>query len=294
MEKSKKGTFIKVKDKVLKIEDEQQDPLLSLGFKRTKTAPIQDQQGQVSVQHEETPSVTKREQSQWRIPSAVSNWKNTKGFMIDLDKRAPGNEGKEVINVNRGFADLSSALAKAESSAKDQLKEKAIAREEREKLLEAEKSERLNKMVSEITNSESTVESRQQKRLERRRKAAEELSKGRSTTSKLRELVKDQNREVSERVIIGASESLKQKDESTFDSTLFLNGAVSSGRASHKSGQLYDTPLFGAQDALNNIYRARSTIPKRKLTEEDDNDEGRGSGDAVVFVKDSETKRAKQ
>lgn len=290
MEKSKKGSFLKVKGKILKIEDEVQDPLLNLGFKRTKTAPVADNQGEISVMHEEAPSITKKEQAKWRIPSAVSNWKNAKGFMIDLDKRAPSKDGKEVIPVNRGFADLSSALARAENSAKEQLKENAKAREEKAKALELEKNERLNKMVSQITNSESTVESRQQKRQERRRKAAEEISKGRSTSSKLRELAKNQNREVSERVILGASESLRTKDEATYDSTLFLSGAASAGRASSKREELYDTPLFGAQDALNNIYRARTTIPKRKLTEDDDE----GHGEAVVFVKDADTKRSKK
>lgn len=282
-------TYVRVRDRTLRIEDEERDPLLDLGFKRTKTAPLADQEGLVSVAHKEAPSVTKGDQRKWQIPAAVSNWKNSRGFMVELDKRVEGAGAGREVGTSKGFAELSAALAGAETRVRGELQERAAERLREERELEEEKRRRLDKMVGEITESNdvgtasaaggAAAASRKDRRTERRKRAAEEMHRQRSTHAKLRELAK--TRDVSERVVLGASESLK-REEAAFDSTVYLS-AAGGGRASSTAGELYDAPLFGAQDALANVYRARRTVKQRAADEEDS---AEPSGEAVEFVKE--------
>ncbi|GMM31262.1 mRNA splicing protein [Martiniozyma asiatica (nom. inval.)] len=265
------------------------DPLLNLGFKRNKSAPIPNKQETVVVHNEET-KATKSQQKQWQIPAAVSNWKNSKGFMIDLDKRLKTSQEQtdETDNINTGFAALNAALAKAETTAKNELRAKASQKEEMKRKEEEDKKARLDRMVNEITTNDKlpTRKSRDERRAERRRKAAEEISRHTdlSTTDKLRQLAKDQNRDISDRIIVGASNALKNASanaEDTYDSSLFLNSAKTGTRI---NGELYDKPLFAAQDALNDIYKSRNT---HKVNNFDD-EENEGHGEAVEFVKDDD------
>merc|ERR1712078_15130 len=60
------------------------------------------------------------EAANWKIPPAVSNWKNAKGFIIPLDKRlAADGRTLQETKINDKFAKLSEALYIAEQKARE-------------------------------------------------------------------------------------------------------------------------------------------------------------------------------
>lgn len=67
-------------------------------------------------------NLTSQERALWKIPSAISNWKNNQGFIISLDKRvmaAQGGTQSEAPAVNTAkFSDLSLALSAADQQAR--------------------------------------------------------------------------------------------------------------------------------------------------------------------------------
>jgi hypothetical protein len=69
------------------------------------------------------------EQAQWKIPPAVSSWKNAKGYIIPLDKRlAADGRGLQENTVSDGFAKLSEALYVAERKAREEVEARAKLR----------------------------------------------------------------------------------------------------------------------------------------------------------------------
>lgn len=57
--------------------------------------------------------LTAEEKQQWEIPASVSNWKNDRGFLIDLDTRAAAGPPAPVAKQLGGGGDLASALSSA-------------------------------------------------------------------------------------------------------------------------------------------------------------------------------------
>merc|ERR1712187_612924 len=74
----------------------------------------------VPVMHSPPNTLDSKKTSNWKIPPAVSNWKNTKGYIIPLDKRllADGRNLQET-KINDNFAKLSEALYIAEQKARE-------------------------------------------------------------------------------------------------------------------------------------------------------------------------------
>lgn len=82
------------------------------------------------------PERTPREVLQaWRLPGAVSNWKNPKGFVVPLElrsavERARGVGEEPAVNAD-GFMALAEALADAEDTAREDVGRRAAIRRER-------------------------------------------------------------------------------------------------------------------------------------------------------------------
>lgn len=70
----------------------------------------------------------------WKLPPAVSNWKNARGYTIPLDKRL-AQDGKDAGEVNERFAKLAEALSTAERKAREEVGKRA---ELSQKLLQLE------------------------------------------------------------------------------------------------------------------------------------------------------------
>ncbi len=92
------------------------------------------------VMHSPPRKVSVEEQKNWVIPACISNWKNTKGYTIPLDKRlAADGRGLHEVTINDNFAKLSEALFIADRHAREEVKlrgdmqSKLAAKEKKEK-----------------------------------------------------------------------------------------------------------------------------------------------------------------
>lgn len=297
------------KQRIIKIKDEKVDPMLTPSFKIRKAPSGPPTDSIVPVLHDElnTEKITKADQKKWQIAPAVSNWKNTKGFIIGIENRLKNSgdvnelseEDKERSIAK--FSALSNALKSAEQKAKQDINARASWRKRKEAEEDHEAQERLNRLAEEArkarassadrvepTNERDNIHvSKHERRMERRRRAEEELKRDRlSTKQKVRELAEEQGRDVSERVVLGVSEAIKKKQkESVYDADLYLK---SNTRSNNGDEIAYDSPLFNQDAVLNDIYRSRNLSGYRGLGSKDQEDSGSTS---VAFVKDSEKQK---
>lgn len=297
------------KQRIIKIKDEKVDPMLTPSFKIRKAPSGPPTDSIVPVLHDElnTEKITKADQKKWHIAPAVSNWKNTKGFIIGIENRLKNSgdvnelseEDKERSIAK--FSALSNALKSAEQKAKQDINARASWRKRKEAEEDHEAQERLNRLAEEArkarassadrvepTNERDNIHvSKHERRMERRRRAEEELKRDRlSTKQKVRKLAEEQGRDVSERVVLGVSEAIKKKQkESVYDADLYLK---SNTRSNNGDEIAYDSPLFNQDAVLNDIYRSRNLSGYRGLGSKDQEDSGSTS---VAFVKDSEKQK---
>ena len=55
--------------------------------------------------HSPPRALTAKDQADWKIPPCISNWKNSKGYTIPLDKRlAADGRGLQEVAINDQFA----------------------------------------------------------------------------------------------------------------------------------------------------------------------------------------------
>lgn len=76
--------------------------------------------------HSPPRTLSAQDQADWKIPACISNWKNTKGYTIPLDKRlAADGRGLLEVNINDNFAKLSESLYIAEAKAREAVETRA-------------------------------------------------------------------------------------------------------------------------------------------------------------------------
>lgn len=82
------------KQRIVKIQDVQVDPLLAPAFKHRK---VPRGQGSPPPQVLRSPpkKVTHKDQQDWKIPPCVSNWKNLRGYTIPIHMRL-GADGRNL------------------------------------------------------------------------------------------------------------------------------------------------------------------------------------------------------
>merc|ERR1712224_1071030 len=74
----------------------------------------------VTLLHSPPKPIDPTEAANWKIPPAISNWKNAKGFIIPLDKRlAADGRALQETKINDKFSKLSEALYIAEQKARE-------------------------------------------------------------------------------------------------------------------------------------------------------------------------------
>merc|ERR1719436_989188 len=113
----------------------------------------------VPLNHSPLRSIKPNKTLNWKIPPAVSNWKNAKGYIIPLDKRllADGRNLQET-KINDNFAKLSEALYIAEQKAREntelrrRIAEEHALREKEKKDTEMRASAMRARMDKTLTN----------------------------------------------------------------------------------------------------------------------------------------------
>lgn len=105
-----------------------------------KKAPRGPAEDPVPVLHAPPRRLTKEEREQWNVPACISNWKNSRGYTIPLDKRlAADGRGLREHTINSNFATLSESLYVAERQARQEVRLRAQVQK---KLATREKDQR--------------------------------------------------------------------------------------------------------------------------------------------------------
>ncbi|CAR27688.1 ZYRO0D04334p [Zygosaccharomyces rouxii] len=262
----------------LKVIEHAKDPLQPNAHRAKKVVAPPVDEPMTPIFHktdsvETAKKVSKEEKDMWKIPPAISSWKNPNGYTIGIDKRLAmdGRYNKDKMQaheINDGFSQLSAALEMADRKARQELKLKAEAkkqiaedenREKGEKLRilaqkareerSRQRNKRSHRAIDDGYNNEATH--REAIRKSRREELERDIRKSKmSTADRLRELAYSQGREVSEKVVLGAAKSTNSSG-AHYDSRLFTKGANT--QAKRGEGQVYDNPLFSQ---LGSSYRA--------------------------------------
>ena len=111
--------------RIIQMVPAQVDPMMPPKHQHKK-APRGPAEDPVPVLHAPPTKLTKEERDQWNIPACISNWKNTRGYTIPLDKRlAADGRGLREHTINSNFATLSESLYVAEQQARQEVRLRA-------------------------------------------------------------------------------------------------------------------------------------------------------------------------
>lgn len=265
--------------RILTVVDQAKDPLQPNTIKATKVVAPTDEEDITPILHktlgtDPTEILSKEDRDMWKIPAAISSWKNPKGYTIALEKRLEmdgrfSSEQLEGHKISDGFSKLSAALESADRKARQEIKLRAEAKRQLAEEETIKKEERLMSLARKARedreqyrnlhnaiSSHSPENDNETQRNFSREKRKQELQHGirkskMSTADRLRELAYSQGRDISERVILSAAKVTESK-EANYDSRLFSKGA--NAQAKRHEEQLYDQPLFAGQNS-SGIYR---------------------------------------
>lgn len=128
--------------RVIQMVPAQLDPMMPPKHKHEK-APPGPADDFTPVLHAPPEKLTKEERETWNVPACISNWKNTRGYTIPLDKRlaADGRGLRDDTTINSNFATLSESLYLAERNAREEVRMRALVKK-RQVETEREKRER--------------------------------------------------------------------------------------------------------------------------------------------------------
>ena len=271
--------------RVIQMVPAQVDPMMPPKHKHTK-APPGPAEDPVPVLHAPPTKLTKEEREAWNIPACISNWKNSRGYTIPLDKRlAADGRGLREHSINSNFATLSESLYEAERQARQEvrmraqvqkklaLQEKERREEELRELANKARRERGGAATTETTvptdepesrralssdeeeiidkeESDDTVAARQRERLrmERKRQREKELRLENNMEAKKKRL--EEERDVSEKIALGVHTGTGGGLGSDVDSRLYnRSGGMDSGFGREDDYNTYSQPLFNRQSA---------------------------------------------
>ncbi|KAH3902869.1 uncharacterized protein SCODWIG_02871 [Saccharomycodes ludwigii] len=261
---------------LIDIREGEYDPLRPSTKPILKNIPFPEQ----NMENPETPIVhipgnsklSKQDLKNWQIPSAVSEWKNPKGFTISVEKRmdfkkAQLNNLATSVPSTEKFALLSEVLDDATDSARKMLKEKAeLKAKETEE--EAKKSEIKMRLLAaraqeqrQLNGNNSYSNRREHVRMERRKileKHQPAIDKNYRGQNYRGQNYRGQNREV----LDATNLSVKGEDKSTakevqYDSKFFTRGA--NAEAKRNEEQVYDKPLFNQQN-VSRLYKQKRNV----------------------------------
>ncbi|RCH92669.1 mRNA splicing protein, partial [Rhizopus stolonifer] len=114
------------KQRIIRMVDAPRDPMEPPNHLHKKV-PRGPPSPPAPVMHSPPRKLTAKEQAEWVIPPCVSNWKNTKGYTIPLDKRlAADGRGLQELTINDNFAKFSEALYAADRHAREEVRQRNL------------------------------------------------------------------------------------------------------------------------------------------------------------------------
>lgn len=137
--------------RTVEIRNYQEDPMLPPKFKLRKNRHKNPSPPPPILKAAPAKQITKETKDYWKIPSAVSNWKNNQGFAISLGKRVLAASGGSVdtgasINVEK-FGELSLALEMADKLAREEISIRNEQRKAAALKQQSEKQQQLQALV---------------------------------------------------------------------------------------------------------------------------------------------------
>ena len=135
--------------RIIRMVPKQIDPMQPPKHMHRK-APRGPAEDPVPVLHAPPEKLSKEERESWNIPACISNWKNTRGYTIPLDKRlaADGRGLRDDATINSNFAVLSESLYVAERQAREEVRTRAAV----QKRLVLDQRERREDELRELAN----------------------------------------------------------------------------------------------------------------------------------------------
>ncbi|KAE9028672.1 SNW/SKI-interacting protein A [Phytophthora rubi] len=282
------------RQRVIRMVDVAKDPMEPPKFQHTK-AVRGPPSPPVPVLHSPPRKLTVADQQSWKIPPCISNWKNSKGFTIALDKRlAADGRGLQQVTVNDNFASLSEALAIAERKAREEvnmraqvqkklaMKQKETKENELRELASKARMERAGireddedrnsrrrrsasaqsdrgRRYSDEEDEDSDAEGRRERdRIRRERKKEREREMRMEKLGKKGKLARDEDRDVSEKIALGQLQGGGRAggSDGMFDSRLFNQSqGISSGFGQEDEYNVYSKPMVDRGKA--SVYRPK-------------------------------------
>lgn len=135
--------------RIIRMVPKQIDPMQPPKHMHRK-APRGPAEDPVPVLHAPPEKLSKEEREAWNVPACISNWKNTRGYTIPLDKRlaADGRGLRDDATINSNFAVLSESLYVAERQAREEVRTRAAV----QKRLVMDRRERREEELRELAN----------------------------------------------------------------------------------------------------------------------------------------------
>lgn len=258
-------------NRIIRMVEMPKDPLEPPKFKH-KRVPRGPPSPPVPVMHSPPRKVTVKDQQLWKIPPCISNWKNSKGYTIPLDKRlAADGRGLQEVQINDKFAKLSNSLYVAERTARTEVAARSQIQKSVNQREKGKREDMLRKLAEDARAHRGTAAPRDEaeepeqdmREAEEREKIREE--RGRERTRELRmeaagkkgKILRDEDRDISEKVALGQGAGGPRSEESMFDQRLFnQTQGLEGGFGDEDSYNVYSKPLFGGSSA-NVMYRPR-------------------------------------
>lgn len=253
--------------RIIRMVDMQVDPMQPPKFKTNKKIPKGPGSPPAPVMHSPPRKVSTQEQQDWRIPPCVSNWKNSKGYTIPLDKRkAADGRGTQDVTINDNFSKLTEALYIAEAKSREAIQlrqsvENTVAQKEKERT-----EERLRNMAMRARDEragirvapeeEEEVRDRDELRRDRAHERQRERNIANAAPDKRNRLQRDKDRDVSERIALGlpSTGGGGESGQAQYDSRLYnQSSGMSSGFGAEDGYSVYDKAFRGEQ--AQSIYK---------------------------------------
>ncbi|XP_072032631.1 SNW domain-containing protein 1-like [Amphiura filiformis] len=265
------------KQRVIRMVEVQKDPMEPPRFKTNKKIPRGPPSPPAPVMHSPTRKVTVKEQQEWKIPPCISNWKNSKGYTIPLDKRlAADGRGLQNPQINENFAKLAEALYIADRKAREAVEmrasmEKRVAQKEKEKREEqlkelAQKAREDRAGIRQQAEADDAARERDKLRDDRHRDRQRERNINRAAPDRRSKLEKQRERDVSEQIALGLpNRGGRGGDDVQFDQRLFntSKGLDSGfGAGEDESYNVYSEPWRKDQNIANAVYRPSKNADK--------------------------------
>ena len=137
------------KARIIKMVQGQKDPIdpSYFHYKKMPSVPTEEP---VPVLHEPPKKLTAKDYAAWKIPPAISNWKNNLGFTVSLDKRlAADGRGLEAPVISDRFASLANVMMNAEALGRAEIEERKHAVQK----VREQQQDQTNRELAELANS---------------------------------------------------------------------------------------------------------------------------------------------